>query len=54
MSSDVVYTSETPAPRPLTLATWAPSRPCRNTTPEPHLLGEFPMDCYPCHIEADS
>ena len=23
-------------------------------TPEPHQLGEFPMTCYRCHIEADS
>jgi hypothetical protein len=27
---------------------------CPNTEPEPHLLGEFPMSCYRCHIHADS
>lgn len=27
---------------------------CPNKHPEPHLLGEFPMDCYRCHLEADS
>lgn len=30
------------------------SMPCPTTTPEPHDLGEFPMTCYRCHIEADS
>lgn len=24
---------------------------CRTKTPEPHLAGEFPMDCYACHCE---
>lgn len=28
--------------------------PCPNKEPEPHLLGEFPMTCYRCHIYADS
>jgi ribosomal protein S27AE len=27
---------------------------CPAKTPEPHLLGEFPMTCYSCHVEADS
>lgn len=38
----------------------APERPsdrvalCPTRTPEPHQLGEFPMTCYRCHVEADS
>lgn len=27
---------------------------CPTRVPEPHLLGEFPMTCYRCHIDADS
>jgi len=27
---------------------------CPYKEPEPHLLGEFPMSCYRCHIYADS
>lgn len=30
------------------------TRLCPTRTPEPHWLGEFPMTCYNCHIEADS
>lgn len=30
------------------------NRACPNKTPEEHLLGEFPMSCYPCHIYTDS
>lgn len=33
---------------------WEPTKPCPTTTPEPHLLGEFPMTCFRCHLEADS
>lgn len=33
---------------------WRPTKPCPTQIPEPHLLGEFPMTCYRCHIEADS
>jgi len=29
-------------------------RVCPTRTPEVHELGEFPMSCYACHIEADS
>lgn len=28
-------------------------RVCPTKTPEPHILGEFPMSCYNCHMEAD-
>jgi hypothetical protein len=27
---------------------------CPTRTPEVHQLGEFPMTCYRCHMEADS
>lgn len=27
---------------------------CPTRTPEPHQLGEFPMTCYRCHVDADS
>lgn len=33
---------------------WTPTKPCPTKDPEPHLLGEFPMSCYACHVEADS
>ena len=29
-------------------------RKCPTTTPEPHILGEFSMTCYNCHMYADS
>ena len=29
-------------------------RACGNPHPEAHFLGEFPMDCYSCHMYADS
>ena len=38
----------------LTPAEWRPTKPCPTKTPEPHLLGECPMTCYRCHVEADS
>lgn len=28
-------------------------KPCPNKSPEPHILGEFPMDCTKCHNYAD-
>ncbi len=31
-----------------------PMRLCSNKVPEAHQVGEFPMDCYPCHVHADS
>lgn len=54
-SSNIVYTTSS-APRHLEVITdkWKPTKPCPTTTPEPHLLGEFPMTCYRCHLEADS
>ena len=27
---------------------------CPTQTPEPHILGEFSMSCYYCHMEVDS
>ena len=27
---------------------------CPNNSPEPHNLGEFPLTCHQCRIEADS
>ena len=27
---------------------------CPTREPEPHGLGEFPMTCYRCHLEADA
>ncbi len=29
-------------------------RRCPTRTPEPHELGEFPMTCYRCHVDADA
>ena len=29
-------------------------RLCPTKTPEEHILGEFPMTCYNCHMHADS
>lgn len=28
-------------------------RLCPTRTPEVHGLGEFPLSCYACHVEAD-
>lgn len=33
---------------------YPPVKACPTTTPEPHQLGEFPLTCYNCHVEADS
>ena len=33
---------------------WDTDKECPTKTPEPHILGEFPMTCYQCHIYADS
>jgi hypothetical protein len=30
------------------------ARICTNRVPEAHLLGEFPMDCHPCHLHVDA
>lgn len=40
--------------RPETLTAPRPPRICPTKTPEVHELGEFPMTCYNCHMEADS
>lgn len=49
------YTSETP-PTPVADLTTPGSqvRICPTREPEVHELGEFPMSCYRCHVEADS
>lgn len=47
------YTSETPQPTPPPTEQ-RQVRACPTREPEPHELGEFPMTCYRCHIEADS
>lgn len=54
-SSNIVYTTEsTPKYAQIITDRWKPTKPCPTKTPEPHLLGEFPMTCYQCHMEADS
>ncbi len=57
--SILAYSTSSPPekhPRHLQVITskWVPTKPCPTVIPEPHLLGEFPMTCYRCHLEADS
>jgi hypothetical protein len=54
--NEIVYVTETPARVRVVVGREEerPVRICPQREVEVHGLGEFPMTCHACHIEADS